>query len=115
MSPRRRFEPGEEPLLIALEIEQRRRLWELPVFSSLTAVLMAAAISVSTLMLISHQKTESAASKDRQVLNYVTWFMEQFTTIDPYHANEYVARVLSQATGEFSRQYHDQANQILLQ
>jgi Mce-associated membrane protein len=76
---------------------------------------MAAAITICTLMLVSHQSRERAASKDREVLNYVTGFMAEFTSIDPYHANDYIARVLAQATGDFAKQYHDKANEILLQ
>ncbi len=49
------------------------------------------------------------------MLGYVTGFMAEFTSIDPFHANDYVARVLAQATGDFAKQYHDKANEILLQ
>jgi Mce-associated membrane protein len=114
MSPRRKFQPGEGPLLVAHPV-QARRLWGFPLASAVAALLMAAAIAVSTLMLISHESRERAASKDREVLNYVTGFMAEFTSIDPYHANDYIARVLAQATGDFAKQYHDKANEILLQ
>ena len=76
---------------------------------------MAAAITVCTLMLVSHENRVRAASKERQVLGYVSGFMTQFTSIDPYHANDYVNRILAQATGDFAKQYRDKANEILLQ
>src|ERR1700721_973407 len=41
--------------------------------------------------------------------------MVDFTSIDPYHANDYIDRILGQATGDFAKQYHDKANEILLQ
>ncbi|HUH68418.1 MAG TPA: mammalian cell entry protein [Mycobacterium sp.] len=113
MSPRRKFQPGEEPLLVAHPAPPRRP-WGLPFATTVAALLVAAAITVCTLMLISHESHERAASKDREVLNYVTGFMAQFTSIDPYHANDYVARVLAQATGDFAKEYHDKANEILL-
>jgi Mce-associated membrane protein len=87
----------------------------LPLVTTVAAVLMAAAVTASTLMLISHQSAEREASKNRQVLNYVTGFMAEFTTVDPYHANDYVSRVLAQATGDFAKQYRAKANEILLQ
>ena len=87
----------------------------MPLASTVAAVLMAAAITCCTLMLISHESHERATSKDREVLSYVTGFMTQFTSIDPYHANDYVTRILAQATGDFAKQYHDKANEILLQ
>jgi Mce-associated membrane protein len=114
MSPRRRFQPGEEPLLVAHPVA-RHRPWELPLATAVGGLLMAAAITVSTLMLISHESRERAASKNREVLSYVTGFMAQFTSTDPYHANDYVARVLAQATGDFAKHYHEKANEILLQ
>ena len=115
MSPRRKFEPGEGTLLVATDPESRRRAWGLPVASAVGAVLMTAAITLATLMLISHQSREHVASEDREVLNYVTGFMTQFTSLDPYHANDYIMRIMAQATGDFAKQYHDKANEILLQ
>jgi Mce-associated membrane protein len=115
MSPRRKFQPGEESLLVAAPVQQRQRRWRLPLLGAIAAVLMAAAITVSTLMLISHQSRQRSESREREVRSYVAWFMAQFTSIDPFHANDYITRVLAQATGEFGRQYHDQANEILLQ
>ena len=114
MSPRRKFQPGEESLLAASPTPPRRR-WGLPLAATVSVLLMVAALTVSTLMLISHQSRERAAAKDREVLSYVKWFMVDFTSIDPFHANDYIDRILAQATGDFAKQYHDKANEILLQ
>ena len=59
--------------------------------------------------------SRSSSGKNREVLSYVSGFMTQFTSIDPYHANDYVTRILAQATGDFAKQYQEKANQILLQ
>jgi Mce-associated membrane protein len=114
MSPRRRFEPGEGPLLVARPVPAGRPWWQ-PAATAAAAVLMIAAIAACTLMLISHQSRVRTASREREVLSYVSGFMVQFTSIDPYHANDYVTRVLGQATGDFAKQYHEKANEILLQ
>ena len=114
MSPRRKFQPGEGALFVAHPVT-RQRLWGLPLASAVAGLLMAAAITVSTLMLISHESRERVDSENRQVINYVTGFMTQFTSIDPYHANDYVKRVLAEATGDFAKQYREKANEILLQ
>ena len=114
MSPRRKFQPGEESLLVA-HPPTRYRPWAYPLMMTVAALLMAAAITASTLMLISHQTAERKASNNRQVLNYVAGFMTEFTSIDPFHANDYINRILAQATGDFAKQYTDRANQILLQ
>jgi Mce-associated membrane protein len=114
MSPRRKFQPGEEPLLVA-HPPAPQRPWEYSLVTTVAALLMAAAITISTLLLIFHESRERAVSKDRQVLSYVTGFMTEFTSIDPFHANDYVARILAQATGDFAKQYTAKANEILLQ
>ncbi len=114
MSPRRKFALGERPLLIEHPV-QTQRPWMVPLAGTVAAVLMVAAITVCALVWVSHESQARAASKDREVLGYVTGFMTQFTSIDPYHANDYVNRILAQATGEFAKQYEKNANQILLQ
>ena len=114
MSPRRKFQPGEESLLVAHPVDARRP-WGLPLATTAAALLMVAAITVCTLMMISHESRVRTASKEREVLNYATGFMAQFTSIDPYHANDYVTRILAQATGDFAKQYQEKANEILLQ
>ncbi len=114
MSPRRKFQPGEEPLLVAHPVEARRP-WGLPLATVIAAALIAAAITASALMLGSHESVVRKESKNSEVIGYVTGFMAEFTSIDPYHANDYVTRVLAQATGDFAKQYHEKANEILLQ
>ncbi|RFD26382.1 mammalian cell entry protein [Mycobacterium uberis] len=114
MSPRRKFQAGEGPLLAAGTVVSQRR-WGLAFVATVTALVMTAATMASILMSISHASREHAMTKDQQVLSYVKWFMAEFTTLDPYHANDYVSRILAQATGDFAKQYHDKANEILFQ
>jgi Mce-associated membrane protein len=114
MSPRRKFQPGEGRLLRAHPGKPRRR-WGFPLAATVAAVLMVAAITVSTLMLISHNSYDDAERKNQDVRNYVIGFMTGFTTVDPYHANDYVERVLAQATGDFAKHYQETANEILVQ
>ncbi|MBW0016328.1 MAG: mammalian cell entry protein [Mycobacterium sp.] len=113
MSPRRRFRPGEDSLLVAQALQPRP--WGLPVAAAVATLVAVLAIALSTLSLVSHVSRDNATHKDQQAIGYVKWFMEMFTSVDPYHANEYVDKVLAQATGDFAKQYTDQANQILFQ
>jgi Mce-associated membrane protein len=126
MSPRRKFEPGEESLLVPQATKPQRWMrWRprlrkpprprgLPLLTTLAAALMAGAVAVCALILVDQEARERAAQKDQDVLIYVRSFMTEFTSIDPFHANDYVDRVLAQATGDFEKKYHDQVNQILL-
>ncbi|MDD4867525.1 MAG: mammalian cell entry protein [Mycobacterium sp.] len=114
MSPRRLFRSGDEPLFVARPVLPRRP-WGLPVAAAVAAVMMAAAIAVSALMLAARESRERQASRNRAALSYVTGFMTQLTSSDPFHANDYVNRILSQATGNFAKQYQANENAILLQ
>lgn len=114
MSPRRKFQPGEGALLAAYPVPAARR-WAPPLAAVISGTLMAGAITATALMLGSHESVVRKESKDREVIGYVTGFMTQFTSIDPYHANDYVQRVLAQATGDFAKHYQEKANEILIQ
>ncbi|GAB2995954.1 mammalian cell entry protein [Mycobacterium bourgelatii] len=114
MSPRRKFRPGEQTLLAALG-SLPRRSWRLLVIGVVTGIVMATAMTLSSLLFASQESHDRAVRKEHEVVDFVKLFMEQFTSVDPYHANEYVERVLSHATGDFAKEYHDKANQILLQ
>lgn len=113
MSPRRSFAPGAGSLLVPCEVPPRR--WKLPLVTGVSAVLMVAALTAAALMLVAHESRVRAAAKDRQLLSYVDWFMGEFTSLDPFHANDYVERVTAEATGDFATAYHDKANEIVLQ
>jgi len=113
MSPRRKVIPGEEPLFTALPPKPPRR-WGVSLVTAIATVLMAAAITASTLMLISHEVHHRSAMKDVAVLSYVRSFMTGFTSVDPFHANDYVERILDQATGDFAKQYQAGENEILV-
>lgn len=140
MSPRRKIQPGEEPLLVAatgkplrrwrsrlrmvlqprrlgsrLWLGLRSRRWGLPLATTAAAVVAAGAISACALMLVSHESHRRDAVKDVAVLGYVRSFMAEFTSLDPFHANAYVERILAQATGDFAKQYDEKKNEILIQ
>ncbi|BBY06571.1 mammalian cell entry protein [Mycobacterium noviomagense] len=140
MSPRRKIQSDEQPLLVArtgtrprqlalrlrerlrpqalalrLRAAARSRRWAWPLATMVSAVVMVGAISACALMLFSHESHRRTATKEAAVLTYVNSFMTQFTSVDPFHANDYVDRVLAEATGDFAKQYQDKENEILIQ
>jgi Mce-associated membrane protein len=140
MSPRRKIQSDEKPLLVArtakrpqqlalrlreglrpqalasqLRAGLRSRRWALPLATTVAALVMVGAISACALMLASHESHRRTATKEAAVLTYVSSFMTQFTSVDPFHANDYVDRVLAEATGDFAKQYQDKENEILIQ
>lgn len=106
------FHPGEAPLLKGRPVPGPRGL---PMAVAAAALAVVAAIVVCSLMLASRERHERDASRDRAVLGYVTGFMTRFTSVDPFHANDYVSRILAEATGEFAKKFQANANSILLQ
>ena len=133
MSPRRRIQPGEAPLLtvqvpkstlwsrlpVRPTLPQQwwkpSRDWAMPVAMVVAGVLAASGISTSAYVLVNQRSHHEVAMKDVDVLGFVRAFMTGFTTLDPFHANAYMDRVLAQSTGDFAKQYRDKQNEILVQ
>ncbi len=133
MSPRRRIQPDEQPLLIErvprstlwsrIPVQPRlprkwwkpSRNWAMPLAMVAAAIVAAGGIATSTFVLVNQRSHHQIAMKDVDVLGFVRSFMTGFTTLDPFNANAYVERVLAQSTGDFAKQYRDKQNQILIQ
>ncbi len=82
MSPRRKVE-ADEPDFFDVAPKPPRR-WGLPLVAVAATVLIAAALTVGTLMLISHEKDHRTSVKDAAALGYVREFMTAYTTLDPF-------------------------------
>src|ERR1700739_3066952 len=133
MSPRRRIQPGEAPLLteqvpkstlwarlpVRPTLPQQwwkpSRDWAMPVAMVVAGVLAASGISTSAYVLVNQRSHHEVAVKEVDVLGFVRAFMTGFTTLDPFHANAYVDRILAHATGDFAKQYRDKQNEVLIQ
>jgi Mce-associated membrane protein len=113
VSPRRRVEFDVQDFFAVVPKPPRR--WGLPVIAVLASLMIAAVITASTLMLIHHENDRSASVKEAAALGYVREFMTAYTTLDPFHANEYADRILAQGTGDFAKMFKDKENEILIQ
>ena len=113
MSPRRRLEADERDFFDVAPKPPRR--WGLPIIAVLAALLIAASITGSTLMLIQHVKDDRSSAKEADALGYVREFMTAYTTLDPFHANDYADRILAQGTGDFAKMFKEKENEILIQ
>ncbi|OFB35830.1 mammalian cell entry protein [Mycolicibacterium sp. (ex Dasyatis americana)] len=110
MSPRRRCpvtDASEEPA-------PRRHRSGLALASGVAAVVAGVAIAMSVMVLISHHRQHRTTLREAAALGYVQAFMTDFTSPDPFHANDYADRILAQATGEFADHYRANQNQILV-
>ena len=113
MSPRRKVESDDQDFFDVAPEPPRR--WGLPIIAALATLLLAAAITASTLILIDHEKDRRASIKEAAALGYVREFMTTYTTLDPFHANDYADRVLAQGTGDFAKSFKEKMNEIVVQ
>jgi len=113
VSPRRKVESDEQDFFDVTP-EPRRR-WGLPIIAMLAGLLIATAITASALMLTDHEKDRRVSVKEAAALGYVREFMTAYTTLDPFHANDYANRVIAQGTGDFAKMFKEKQNEILVQ
>jgi Mce-associated membrane protein len=113
MSPRRRIDADERGFFEAAPKPPRR--WGLPIVAAVASLLMAAAITAGALMLVSHESDQRTTANDNAALVYVSEFMTEYTTLDPFNANAYVERILAQGTGDFAKGFKEKQNEILIQ
>lgn len=116
MSPRRKIDPDERDYFVVTPPEPPEPTrWGLPVVALVSAVVIAATIAGSVFMLVRHRIDAGVQAKDAAALAYVTEFMTGYTTLDPFHANDYADRILAQATGEFAKTFKDKENEVVVQ
>ena len=105
MSPRRKVESDEQDFFEVVPKPPPRR--GLPIIAALAALFIAAAITASPLILTDHEKDRRVSVKEAAALGYVREFMTAYTTLDPFHANDYVDRILGQGTGDFAKMFKE--------
>jgi Mce-associated membrane protein len=113
VSPRRKVESDEQDFFDVMPEPPRR--WGLPIIATLAALLIAAALTASGLMLKAYNKDQDSSTKEVEAVDYVRGFMTTYTTLDPFHANDYANRILAQGTGDFAKMFKDKQNEILVQ
>jgi Mce-associated membrane protein len=113
MSPRRQIDPDEPEFFVAVDNPPKR--WGLPVVGGLCAVALAAVIGLCAVMVAAHESDRRTEVRDASALAYVRDFMTVYTTMDPFHANDYADRIKAQATGEFVQAFTEKQNEIVIQ
>jgi len=116
MSPRRKVVETERDFFSGNTATSKAPLrWGLPLTSILAFVLAAAAIAGSVFMLVAHESLERTEARDAAALFYVRGFMTEYTSLDPFHANDYADRIMAQGTGEFAKSFKEKLNEIVVQ
>jgi Mce-associated membrane protein len=116
MSPRRKVDGEVRDFFAAAAAPPKPPLrWGLPLTALVAVVLAAAAIAGSVFMLVGHERLDRSDAKVASALFYVRGFMTDYTSLDPFHSNDYADRVLAQGTGEFAKSFKEKLNEIVIQ
>ena len=113
MSPLRKVEPGSQDVFRMPEPQPRR--WVLPLIAGVAAVAILAAVAISALMLVKRETQRRDLFRDAAVIQTVSGFITQYTSPDPFHANDYANKILAMGTGQFAKLYQDKMNEIVIQ
>ena len=113
MSPRRKIDTADRGYFTARP--KRPLRWGLPLATMLAVLVVAAALAAGVFMVVGYESYRRADERDRSALDYVSGFMTTYTTLDPFHANDYADRVLAQGTGDFAKSFKEKMNEIVVQ
>ena len=116
MSPRRKVESAERDFFAFRgRAPKKPRRWGLPLTALVALVVASAAIAGSVFLLVGHEGFRRTEVKDASAIGYVRGFMTTYTSLDPFHANDYADRVLAQGTGDFAKSFKEKMNEIVVQ
>jgi Mce-associated membrane protein len=113
MSPRRQIDNAAREYFTATP--KRRLRWGLPLVTTLTVLVVAAALAASIVMFVGHESYRRTQVRDVEAIDSVRGFMTMYTTLDPFHANDYADRVLKEGTGDFAKSFKEKMNEIVVQ
>jgi len=112
MSPRRKVDAGEADYFAVKPKPPRR--WGLPIVAGVATLVIAVAVASSVFLLVRHEQDSRAQFRAAAALGYVRSFMTAYTTVDPFHANDYADHILAQGTGEFAESFRGRLNEIVV-
>ncbi len=79
------------------------------------AVAMIAALSVSVFVFANSLAAQRATIRNGAVIDFVRSFVTQYTSPDPFNANEYADKVLALGTGNFAKMYAEKMTEVVIQ
>ncbi|MEU0497043.1 mammalian cell entry protein [Mycobacterium sp. NPDC006124] len=116
MSPRRKVDETERDFFAASAATPKASpRWGLPLTAILAFVIAAVAIAGSIFIVVDHESLKRTEDRDAAALFYVRGFMTEYTSLDPFHANDYGDRILAQGTGDFEKSFKEKLNEIVVQ
>ncbi|MGV0993923.1 MAG: mammalian cell entry protein [Mycobacterium sp.] len=113
MSPRRRVDTDTAaPLRLP---EPRPRRSRLALVAAVAGTVLIAALVTSAVVFGKARTEHQREIREAAVLSFVRSFVTQYTSPDPFHANDYAEKILAMGTGQFAKLYDDKMNEVVLQ
>ena len=112
MSPRRRYEP-DTPVLQLPEPQPRYRM--LASVAALAGVVVITGVTVAALIFAKHDTVQRAQIRDADVLDFTRSFITNYTSPNPFSANDYANSVLAKGTGVFAEDFEKNINAVVIQ
>lgn len=113
MSPRRRIDADEQPSFRMPDPKPSRR--RLRTVAAIAVVAMIAALSVSAFVFAKSLTAQRDAVRNGAVIDFVRSFVTQYTSPDPFNANDYADKVLALGTGNFAKMYAEKMTEVVIQ
>ncbi len=83
--------------------------------AAVAAAVILVAVGVSAFVFAKSFAAQRAAVRDAAVLDFTRSFITQYTSPDPFNANNYADKVLAMGTGNFAKLYSDKMTQVVIQ
>lgn len=113
MSPRRRVDSN---LIDRLEPPATRPLSRrFRLIATIAAVLILSALVTTAVVFANNQADRRTKIDEAAVQDFVRTFVTQYTSPDPFNANDYADKILALGTGNFAKMYSDRMNEVVLQ
>ncbi|MGI9162914.1 MAG: mammalian cell entry protein [Mycobacterium sp.] len=76
---------------------------------------LIAALTTSAVVFGNWRTGHQREIREAAVLTFVRSFVTQYTSPDPFHANDYTDKILAMGTGQFAKLYSDKINEVVVQ
>lgn len=113
MSPRRRIESDVSGLFEMPPTRPHRR--RLALIATIAGVALISALTLSAVIFGSWRTEHQRQIREAAVLSFVRSFVTQYTSPDPFHANDYADKILAMGTGQFAKLFDDKMNEVVVQ
>ena len=113
MSPLRRLESADVETFRMPDPQPRHRM--LAWVAALASIAVFGSAMLAAVVFAKHDTVHRAQIRDADVLEFVRSFVTNYTSPDPFNANDYANSVLAKGTGQFAKDFEKNMNAVVIQ